>query len=59
MKVTVSHLLSLVCWVSLATLPYWWLVNGYDWRIAAAALFWLVLGTLAALNTVEIRRRRR
>lgn len=58
MRITISHVIALVCWVSIAALPYWWLVNGYDPRIATAGAFWLVVGTLAAANTVEIRRRR-
>ncbi len=47
---------ALVCFVSLALLPWWVLARGFSWWVAVAALIWLLMGTLGAINPAEWQR---
>lgn len=58
---SVGNLVAVVCFVSVALLPWvflWWRGESLTaWDLAAAFAAWLLIGTFAAANTASWRKR--
>lgn len=54
---TVSWWVALLCWLSFAAVPYWWLTTGFSAEVVFAAVFWFAVGTVASVNTFNVRRK--
>lgn len=54
---SVGDWVALVCFISLALLGWWVLVNGFSWPVAAAGTWWLLLGAAAAMKPDEWKKK--
>lgn len=58
-RVTVSHVVAGICWVSIAVLPYFWIAQGeFTKPMLAALAFWFIVGFVATANTMNLRRKK-
>ena len=55
----VGQWVAFVCFVSLAVLGWWVLCYGWDWAVLWVGLFWVAVGSLAAVEPGEWQRRKR
>jgi len=56
---TVGDWVALVCFVSLALLGWVVLVYGFTWPVAAAGLWWLIIGGMVAAAAATGKQNRR
>lgn len=51
---TVGSFVTLVCFISVASLPWLWLLGDWEWyELVGAGLLWLIIGTFAAVNSAQ------
>lgn len=54
----VGRAVGIVAFVSLALLPWWVLVFGWNWWVPAGVLWWLIVGALAVFDAQAWERKK-